>query len=119
MESLRKIIYSIILAIASTTAYASSFCDKINENTYTNEIYIIPAGQIYKISTNKKSYVYAAPNTNCIDSNIPPLSRNDRVQIYTEVNGFFSFLYFKENGESIEGWILKKNLSKTNERASP
>lgn len=119
MESLKKFIPALIILIISTTTYANDFCDAINENTYKEEIYLIPLGQIYQVTAYGKLYLYSAPNKKCMYGPDIFLIKHDKVQGYTEYKDFISIIYFKATGESIEGWALKEGLSRTNQRASP
>ncbi|MEO4049109.1 hypothetical protein AAFN46_18745 [Pseudomonas sp. CAU 1711] len=119
MGPLIKLSLALAILITSTTSYASDFCDKVNETTYRDETYLTPPGQIYRVTGPDKLYLYSAPNRKCSYGENIFLIENDKVQAYTEFNEFLSIMYFREDGETIEGWALKKQLSQTNERISP
>lgn len=114
-----KIFLSLITFIFSITAHASDFCNTINDNIYKDEIYLMPPGQIYSVTGPEKLYIYKAPNAKCTSEEKLFLIKNDKVHAYTEYREFFSIMYLRNNGEAIEGWVLKEKLSKTNERVSP
>lgn len=119
MAPLVKLLLALAISITSSTSYASDFCEKLNENTYIDEIYLIPPGQIYRVIGPDKLYLYSAPNIKCQYGENIFLIKNDRVLAYTDLNGFLSIMYIRANGETIEGWALKEQLSQTNESVSP
>ena len=119
MEPLVKFFLALAISITSLTSYPSEFCEKVNESTYRDEIYLTPPGQIYLVTGPDKLYLHSAPNKKCSYGEKIFLIKNDRVQAYTELNEFLSIIYVREDGETLEGWALKEKLSRTNERVSP
>jgi len=115
---MKKVIISIILLLSSFIN-ANEICREINNQAYKNEALLIPSGKIYSVTGTGKLYIHHAPSIECKPKTADFIINGDKVQAYTEYNDFFSIMYFKKNGTTIEGWVLKDRLIETKESSSP
>lgn len=115
---MKKIIILIALLLPGFT-HASETCREINDQTYKNEVLLIPSGKIYSVTGTGKLYIHYAPDIECKSRAAGFIVNGDKVQAYTEYKDFFSIMYFKKNGTTIEGWVLKDRLIETKESSSP
>lgn len=115
---MKKIITLIIIFISSFS-YGNEFCEELVGESYQGAVHLIPHGQTYKIIGSEKVAVHSAPHSKCLYEKKIFLIGSERVQVYTEYNGFLSIIYFKNDGSTVEGWVRKENLSRTNESVSP
>lgn len=113
-----KIFVILITLWLSLAVQASESCRELNTHLYTDEITLTPTGKIYRVTGPKKLYIYYAPNLKCRPKTMDFIINGDEVQAYTEYKDFFSIMYFKKDGTTIEGWVLKKRLIETAESSS-
>jgi hypothetical protein len=119
MEALMKIFFTSIILLFSGLIHASEICREINDQAYKNEISLTPTGKIYRATGTGRLYIHHAPDIKCKPKNAKLIINGDKVQAYTQYNDFFSIIYFRKNGATIEGWILKDRLIETKESSSP
>ncbi|WP_447749100.1 hypothetical protein [Pseudomonas nicosulfuronedens] len=99
----------------STTATAGEACDDIDKNSYKNESRVFPEGGVYGVVGRGRAYFYSAPDGACKKQIF--VLPGDKVQVYTESNGYFSVMHFKSDGGTEEGWFLKKRLARSDENS--
>lgn len=107
-----SIYFFIFLSSLATTSAASDFCDTIKKTAEIKQAYLAHNKNNFIVVSKGRLYFKSAPSERCALKNLF-LIPGDQVIGYTEYNGFISAAYFKQNGESVDGWLDEKWLKNT------
>lgn len=107
-----------LLFFYSGSIFANETCSEINVNARSAQSYIDSDKSGYIVSGHGRLYFYNAPDESCINKE-QFLITGDLVNVYTEFNGFSSVMYFKKNGETVEGWLKSESLKSTGTGVGP
>lgn len=114
---MKYLIFALTL-ILPLTSTASEVCDQVNSSAELNQIYTDKTQSGYVVIGHGRLYFHTSPNSDCIEKKIF-LVKGDLVNTYAEYNGFSSIIYFKKNGESVEGWVESNRLRSTGTGIGP
>ncbi|MEA9390197.1 hypothetical protein SJI19_06480 [Acerihabitans sp. TG2] len=113
-----RLLLLFILFFLSISLYAKEECDEINAKSESSQSYVDGEQSGYIVSGSGRLYFYDAPDEKCINKKIF-LIKGDLVNVYAEFNGFSSVMYFKKNGETVEGWLKSQILLPTGTGIGP
>ncbi|WP_409309529.1 hypothetical protein [Pectobacterium sp. B1J-3] len=99
-----------ILCLFSPFSFA--LCEDVNLIAEQKQILFPHSDSGYLVTEKERTYLYSAPDEKCKLKDIF-LIRGDRIDVYSEYNGFLSMMYLKKNGESITGWIRSHSVKPT------
>ncbi|WP_051880693.1 hypothetical protein [Buttiauxella noackiae] len=107
-----------IFSFYSASLFASEVCNEINIKSESIQVHVDSDQSGYVVSGDGRLYFYDAPDNSCINKKLF-LIKGDIVNVYAEFNGFYSVMYFKKNGETVEGWLKSERLSPTGTGIGP
>ena len=109
---MKKLMFCFIFSFSLGATSASDFCDTIKKTAEIKQAYLAHNKNNFIIVSKGRLYFKSAPSERCALKNLF-LIPGDQVIGYTEYNGFISAAYFKQNGDSVDGWLDEKWLKNT------
>jgi hypothetical protein len=107
----------LILCFIYNISVASDFCKDLLDKVASKQAYIDNSKSIYIVSKKRLKF-NSAPDVRCEMKNVF-LIVGDRVTAYSEYKGYIYAAYFKENGDSVDGWLDSNGLKSTGEGNGP
>ena len=104
--------FCFIFSFSLGATSASDFCDTIKNTAEIKQAYLAHNKNNFIVVSKGRLYFKSAPSGRCALKNLF-LIPGDQVIGYTEYNGFISAAYFKQNGDSVDGWLDEKWLKNT------
>lgn len=93
-------------------------CENVNALA-EKERYSIPSSESgYVVSDAHRVYFFSAPDDNCKIKGLF-IVNGDLVDAYADYKEFSYVIFFKKNGDPVEGWIHSKSIKPTGTGIGP
>lgn len=99
-------------------AFSEDFCADLAKKTEGDQSYIEHSLSSFNVISKEKLYFNSAPNDKCRNNKLF-LIYGDVVTGYTEYDGFLFCVFYKKNGESVEGWLNLSGLKNNGYKNGP
>lgn len=111
-----KTLFLLFFLVCSFSSWGE--CHDINSRAeiYQNVISTSESG--YVVSDNARVYFYSAPDERCKIKDLF-IIHGDLVDVYSEYKGFLSVIFFKKNGETVDGWVHSSSIKPTGTGIGP
>lgn len=93
-------------------------CADINAAAENEQVLIPSYESGYVVSDRERVYFYSAPDESCKIKDVF-IVNGDFVNSYADYQGFTSVMYFKKNGDVVNGWVHSKSLKPTGTGVGP
>ncbi len=110
--------YIVVILFIPFFSYANSFCDRLNRDVEREQYYINSDESGYKVKTRGRTYFYSAPSEVCKLNHVF-IIRSNHVDVQAEYNGYSSVIFFKKDGNPIQGWVKTDSLIPTGTGIGP
>ncbi len=107
-----KISLTFVALIICANASANTQCETIQNKSEKEQVYLDKSKNIFEVVSKGRLHFNNAPSKECKVKSLF-LVPGDKVIGYSEYNGFTSVAYFKENGDSVDGWLDTSQLKNT------
>jgi len=114
---LNKLLFlTLILSLNSFSSWAG--CDDVNSVAERYQVLVPTSESGYVVNDTKRVYFYSAPDEKCKIKGLF-IVYGDLINLYAEYQGFSSVIFFKENGDSVIGWVHSKSIKTTGTGGGP
>ncbi|MGK3141386.1 hypothetical protein [Pantoea sp. C2G6] len=108
----------LLFSISPLISHAEDFCSSVAAKADSERI-IIPSGDSgCKVSGKGRAYFYSAPNEKCKIKNLFIIP-GDLVNASADYNDYTYIIYFKKDGDGVEGWVKSNRLAPTGTGIGP
>ncbi|QTF07899.1 hypothetical protein HC231_08110 [Brenneria izadpanahii] len=108
----------VLTLFLSSHVVANTDCRAIDEKAQEKAIRFDSTDNGYTVTGKERSYFYTAPNEGCIKKQVFIIP-GDKVNAYLDYNEYYYVMYFKKNGQQVEGWVKQNQLKSNNTGVAP